>query len=189
MTDDNDYAPLSVTLKAGPGYEAPWIVVRGDNTEQVSQLLRDIWKNNLGGAVIATAQTLHNEYAGGPTAKPATPTPEQAVQNVVQATDGQVVGQQATGQAAPTQGQTASAPPPSDGPTSETDKFGRVFEYNRTDAPQTAYGPKVLMRATSQAGKPYAAWLDPRDKRTPVNFRAGNRQNPVDLIDQEFARV
>lgn len=40
MSETNE-SPIIVTLKGGPGYEAAWIVFRGDTIEEVESLLSD----------------------------------------------------------------------------------------------------------------------------------------------------
>lgn len=42
MSEETDNTPISVTLKGGKGYEAPWIVVRGHSPEEVLALLGDL---------------------------------------------------------------------------------------------------------------------------------------------------
>lgn len=57
---------LSVTLKAGTGYDAPWVVIYGDNPDDVAFKLNNI-EDVLKGAVsaAATLRTLHTLEAGG----------------------------------------------------------------------------------------------------------------------------
>lgn len=62
-----------------------------------------------------------------------------------------------------------------------------TFEHNHPQAPQTIYGPKVLKRAKSQAGKDYAQWLDPRDPGIPSVYAANGKAKPQDLLPAEFA--
>lgn len=186
---ENENAAFTATMKAGPGFADPWIVVRGDTAAQINARLREVWTENVGGNVIATAEALHKEYKTTP------PTPGSAgvqpdpaytapVQAVVAAVDGTVIDQGPT--PAPSNNQAAPAPGGQQGV--ETDKWGGSYEWNHAKAPQTQYGPKVLKRAISQAGKPYSQWLDPRDKKIPSIYRANGGQNPVDLIEPEFAR-
>lgn len=47
MSDETTNSPITVTLKGGPGYEAAWIVVRGNSLEEVETLLEDIGNSEL----------------------------------------------------------------------------------------------------------------------------------------------
>jgi hypothetical protein len=165
LTDDN--APLTATLKAGAGFDAPWLVVRANNPAELAQRLNAVIDGTVTGPLVAAAQVLANEYSG------AAPTPAQQPQQ--------------TFQQPPAQNQAPAAP--QGGGQVETDRWGGTYEHGRPDAPQTMYGPKVLKRATSQAGKPYAQWLDPRDPKIPSVYQANGKTPPPDLIPAEFARV
>lgn len=139
MTEQDDYAPISVTLKGGKGFEAPWIVVRGESAGHVKELLNDVWRTNLGGAVIATANTFQQEYASDQTANP--------VQAVTKALDGAVVSETPTSpapSASAPQGQ-AAAPGP---------------------APTCPHGERVYREGTGAKGK-WRAWFCPAPKGTP----------------------
>lgn len=60
MTEDN--AALTATIKAGAGYDAPWIVVRADNPQQLAERLNAV--ANLTGPLVAAAQVLQGEWSG-----------------------------------------------------------------------------------------------------------------------------
>lgn len=60
MTEDN--AALTATIKAGAGYDAPWIVVRADNPQQLQERLNAV--ANLTGPLVAAAQVLQGEWSG-----------------------------------------------------------------------------------------------------------------------------
>lgn len=42
MNDEGGNGLVSVTLKGGPGYEAPWVVFRGDSPEEIYNELRKL---------------------------------------------------------------------------------------------------------------------------------------------------
>lgn len=144
MTEET--AAYTVTLKSGPGYEAPWLVVRGDTAEQVKDLLKGVWEANLGGAVIATASALHSEYQtekqGG-----------NAVPAVVAATGGTVVAETPT-YSAPTPTPAPSAPP--------------VQAAAPDAAPTCQHGAMSFKSGTSaKTGRAWQAWFCPTPKGTP----------------------
>lgn len=96
----SDYA-LTVTLKAGKDYDAPWVVVYGNTPDEVEQKL-----SNLGGLIEATVEAANllkaaNNAAplvsGGPDAYP-TPAPQAPVQQPAQGGWGQPAQQQAAPQ-------------------------------------------------------------------------------------------
>jgi hypothetical protein len=60
VTEDN--AALTATIKAGAGYDAPWIVVRADNPQQLAERLNAV--ANLTGPLVAAAQVLQGEWSG-----------------------------------------------------------------------------------------------------------------------------
>lgn len=71
----------------------------------------------------------------------------------------------------------------------ETDRWGNSYEHGHPKAPLTPLGQQaVLFRGTSQAGKPYARWIDPRSKKVPSVYASGVRQDPSDLWAGDFAR-
>lgn len=61
MTEDN--AALTATIKAGAGYDAPWIVVRADDPQQLAERLNAV-ANGLTGPLVAAAQVLQGEWGG-----------------------------------------------------------------------------------------------------------------------------
>lgn len=65
MTDENtstDLAPLTVTLKGGPGYEAPWVVARASSAGRIQELLEELDQAELFPAVTKAAATFHSAY-------------------------------------------------------------------------------------------------------------------------------
>jgi hypothetical protein len=169
LTDDN--AALTATLKAGAGHDAPWLVVRANNPAELAQRLNAVIDGTVTGPLVAAAQVLAAEYGGA-----GAPAPARQPQQTFQQPQAQNQGFQQQAPAAP-QG----------GGQVETDRWGGTYEHGRPDAPQTMHGPKVLKRATSQAGKPYAQWLDPRDPKIPSVYQANGKTPPHDLIAPEFA--
>lgn len=111
MTDENN-APIVVTLKGGEGYAAPWLVIRGDNPDQVTSMLRNL--GELPGAVVEAANLFSAANVAGPmlaNAPQAAPTPTVApVAPVVTGPWGQQPP------AAPAQQQQYQPPAPTGGP-------------------------------------------------------------------------
>src|SRR5690606_7071004 len=144
-----------------------------NNPAELAQRLNAVIDGTVTGPLVAAAQVLANEYSGG------APAPAQQPQQTFQQPPAQNQGFQ--------QQQTPTAP--QGGGQVETDRWGGTYEHGRPDAPQTMHGPKVLKRAISQAGKPYAQWLEPRDPKIPSVYQANGKTPPPDLIPAEFARV
>jgi len=69
MSEEN--AAFTATIKAGPGFEAPWIVVRGNTAEELKQRLHEAY-SGLVGPLLATAEVFASEYQGA--VKPANTT-------------------------------------------------------------------------------------------------------------------
>lgn len=175
----------------------PWLVVDGSPSELLDQLLQvfpdiDADPSDLTGLpeVVAKARDswASRVATGGSVAN---------VQQAFQATPVQVPGNTAQQngyvpqQAGPTS-PAPSAPVPqaqaAPTPQVETDRWGNSYEHGHPKAPMTPLGtPAVLRRATSQAGKPYAQWIDPRNKAIPSVY-AVQKVNPPDMWSGEFAR-
>lgn len=176
MTDDAKY---TATLKAGAGYDAPWLVVRADTPDEMVQALRDAY-STLSAPLAATAQVLQAEWSGS---VPAAPAPHANNHGFQQ--------QPSAGHANSAQGMASSQPAstaaPQAGGNTEEDRWGGTYEHNHPQAPATPWGPKVLKRATSQAGKRYAQWIDPRDPKIPSVYKANGKDKPADLLGAEFA--
>lgn len=62
MSDET--SPITATLKGGAGYEAPWLVFRGDNPEQVTQMLRNV--GELFEATVEAANMFRGVTTAGP---------------------------------------------------------------------------------------------------------------------------
>lgn len=93
-------AEITVTLKGGPGYEAPWIVVKADSVNEISSILGELASV---GAFEAT-QTLAHEFRNAKVV-----TSEAAVATIQDAIPGSEVVRE---EARPTSAQAASSPTP-----------------------------------------------------------------------------
>lgn len=81
MSDEN--GKISVTLKGGPGYDAPWIVLRADSGTEMVALIQEIRDTNLDVAVRAASTFFQQVATGSPQAAAeallgATPLPDSA---------------------------------------------------------------------------------------------------------------
>lgn len=69
--------PIKATLKAGPGYEAPWLTVDASTPDELVARLQGLSENHL--QVVADVAALfrgaHTVAAGGATVAPAQPAP------------------------------------------------------------------------------------------------------------------
>jgi hypothetical protein len=171
LTDDN--APLTATLKAGAGFDAPWLVVRANNPAELAQRLNAVIDGTVTGPLVAAAQVLASEYSG------AAPTPAQQPQQTFQQPPAQNQGF----------GQQQAPAAPQGGGQVETNKWGAQYEWNAPGAPQTIHGPKVKKTAMSQKGSQYTAWIDPRSPEIPSVYRANGKEKPADLMEPEFFRA
>lgn len=57
---------FSITLKGGPGYDAPWIVLRAETAEEAVQLLKDVREADLDVAVRVAASSFQTVATGSP---------------------------------------------------------------------------------------------------------------------------
>jgi hypothetical protein len=57
MTEPNDNAPITITLKGGKDFSDPWIVLRGSNPQQVTDMLRNL--GELPQAVVEASEFFH----------------------------------------------------------------------------------------------------------------------------------
>jgi len=72
MSDETGTTAFTVTLKAGLHYDAPWVVVRGETTEQLLELLDALGKTGVVAKTVETATELQGVYAAAK-GLPATP--------------------------------------------------------------------------------------------------------------------
>jgi hypothetical protein len=170
-------SPLSVSVKAGVGYEAPMITVRADDPNQLAQRLEGVKQLVIAG-VVDLATTLANTYGaavglGGQDVK-SEPTPAASPWGPAPATS-----PAPSAPAAP-----APAAPPAAGnaqPFTRQDRYGNTFEYNLPDAPMSPRGPMVKATRKKRAGGTYTMWLDPAHKAVPTarELHPGFDQNQI----------
>lgn len=172
MSEENG---VTLTLKGGQGYEAPWLVVRGQNaTDVLGQLAEENFESlvKVGAATAADlVQTWDAEKKARGGQAAAAPAPARQAGPTPPAPSNPAPQAQAAGPL---------------GPQTESDKWNNTYEHNHPQAPQTQHGPKVLKRGVSKAGKPYAAFIDPRSKAIPSVYASGVRQDPADVLPPDF---
>lgn len=128
-------APLVVTLKGGKDYDAPWIVVRGTNPDDVTNKLR-----SLGDVVAATIEAAELFKGAGNAAPILAPHPQAAAVQQ-QAPQQQGWGGQPQQQAAPPQnqgggGRFGNKPKHPEGKACHC---GNVLELNKTQSGKTKF--------------------------------------------------
>lgn len=176
MTDEAQGSALTVTLKGGGDFNAPWIVVRADDPNEMEHYLTGV-KDRLTTAVSDAARAFHAIWSvtDGLGASSVQPAPAAEAPTATAS----------PWDAAPAAPAAPAAQAGSDEP--EVNKYGNTYEWAHPKAPMTPAGQAVLKRATSRAGKPYARWIDPRSKEIPSVYAAGARQDPPDLWPGDFA--
>jgi hypothetical protein len=177
VTDEN--AALTATLKAGGGYDAPWLVVRADTPEQLTTRLDALGQAAILAKVAEVAVELHGVYnaASGLGAQAVQVEVPQHVQPVAQA-----------GPTAPAyQAPAAPAQAAPGGMRTEQDRYGGTYELGRPDAPTTQYGPAVKRIWTAQSGKVMKRWIDPRDPKIPSVYQTNGKTPPPDLWEGSWA--
>lgn len=143
MTEDN--SAFSATIKAGGGFEAPWIVIRANTAEELKARLHEAY-SGLVGPLLATAEVFANEYQGG--SKPAaTPNPgNQSFGNQSQGSSNGFGGQANTGG---NQG----------GGGFGGNQGGGTPEPTHVPRPHCAHGEMAWKSGNRKAdNKPYAFW-------------------------------
>lgn len=134
---------VNVTLKAGAGYEAPWITVKGFDPEQVNAALEGIAQRG----VLATAAKVAAEFAG--------------IYSAAAGVGAQPVAVQGTDQQA-----TWGAQPQQAGPTTPAPQAPAPQAQGAPGpGPVCAHGPRVWKEGTSKAGNPYKMWSCPSRDR------------------------
>jgi hypothetical protein len=63
MSDTSENSAFTVTLKAGAHYENPWIVVRGETTEELLELLDALGKSGVVAKTVEVSIELQGVYA------------------------------------------------------------------------------------------------------------------------------
>lgn len=173
MTEDT--AAFTATIKAGSGYDAPWIVIRANTADELKNLLRQA-HDGLSVPLTLTAQVFQADWSG------ATPPQGQAHNH------GFGTGSQSNGDEHPTGQGGGGNQGGGSGGNIETNKWGGTFEWNHPQAPDTRYGKKVLKRWRAQSGKDSVAWIDPRDPSIPSVYQKNGKDRPSDLLDLEWAK-
>ncbi len=62
MTEPTDNSRISATLKGGPGFDAPWVVVRANSASEINDALMDLDASGTYPAVADSAVTFQNAY-------------------------------------------------------------------------------------------------------------------------------
>ena len=188
MSEQN--SAISVTLKGGPGYDAPWVVIHGDNPDQIKTRVDGV--RQLGilglaaeaaaefGAVVVAARDLgavvvptppEAPSAWAPTPPVSSPAPQAYV---------------APAPAAPAPAQAGSA---NGTPFTKTDRYGNTWEYNNPQAPMSPRGPMVKgTRQKKDRSGSYTKWYDPADKPCPLWREQGNPPvDPSQIVESQWA--
>lgn len=176
-------APITATLKAGGGYDAPWLVVRADTPDQLTQRLNAIVEHGIDAALVVAAQSLAREWGGNATAAPTA----SGQVNVEQGLGGQVVSDTAGFTPAPSTNANPAPAAPAGEIRVEQGKWDDRYEWGLPNAPMTPFGQAVKKTAKAKSGKYYSRWIDPRSKAIPSVYQSGTRVDPDDLWEGSFA--
>lgn len=57
-----DNAPYTVTLKAGSGYDAPWIIVKADTADQLVARLNELQNKDVDRVAARVSDSLQTSY-------------------------------------------------------------------------------------------------------------------------------
>lgn len=137
MSDDSGNAAISITLKAGQGYDSPWVVIRADDPQAALNRLNAVGQLGILARTAEVATELQGVYAA---ARP--------VQNGgIGATAVAVEGTQAQAGWSSGGGQQAA-------------------QSGGTPSPRCQHGERVFREGVSKkTGKPYKAWYCPNPNR------------------------
>lgn len=124
-------AAITLTFKAGAGYDAPWVVIRADDPEQAINNLEALGQTGLLAKVAETATELH------------------AVYNVAAGLGGKAEKVEGTQQKAAWSGRSGSRQQTQDAPTED-----------KAPTPQCQHGQRVYRTGTKN-GKKWEAWFCP----------------------------
>lgn len=156
MSETATDAPITVTIKGGKGYEVPWIVVRGESTDEVKDILSDIADSDLyqlaadAAALFQGAVTVTSTPAGSdaPTLNPGPTTPARQ-----------------------------DTPAPAQGGSSYARRKASATTGGRGGQPDNSVSPGVtpeachhgdrVYRSGAGAKGPWQAWMCPSPKGTP----------------------
>lgn len=130
-------APFVATLKAGQGFDSPWLVVSANTTSELADRLIEVNQFNLEGIIAASAAQLQAAYAA---AKGAGATPVAQAPRPPEVIAGQIVGN------APTYAPPAAVP--------------------AGNAPSCPHGPREWKDFTSKAGNHVKGWFCAASFRT-----------------------
>ncbi|MCQ9385086.1 hypothetical protein [Brevibacterium moorei] len=179
---------IVITLKAGKGYEAPWLVVSGDTPIEAQTTLQAVIENGLPALVGQASQAFQGMEAAGANLG-ATPVqapgnqPQQGSQWAQTPAPQVQQQQQSMGQAA--------WPQP---PQQQGNPFGQQVQqqggfqqpqqgagaFGGEEPPMTPFGPARKVTGTSKYG-PYAAWADPRPREQTQHLgREASTKDPQD---------
>lgn len=157
-------APITATIKLGPGFEAPWLVLRADTPEQALSQLKwlspaaaEAANNGDYGLALAIASKHVQAKNGigqmantGETNQPAVAAPPPVVHPPID--DPWAVTPPAAQQFAPAQ-------PPA------TQTYGAAAAP-ASNAPSCQHGVKVQRTGVGKNGKPWSAWMCPAPRGT-----------------------
>jgi hypothetical protein len=166
---------ITVTVKEGTGFDAPWVVVSGDSVAEVRDHLGAVENSGLLADVGRVAAQFKGVAALGGTlgARPVeAPNAQQGQTYGQQPTQGTQNGPQGSQQAAPA-GSWGAAPngpqnggygqqgaPQGGGVRVVVDNFKNEWEYDVPGAPMTPRGPAIVKRGKGPKG-PWRKWYDP----------------------------
>ena len=132
-------APLKATLKAGTGYDAPWLTVDGDNPDDLKNKLVYLAEAGTLQAVADAAAQLHAVYSVGTVTAPPPPAPIQPEPQYQQQPSASWGQQQAPVQQAPQQQRGGR---PGDRPHPEgksCDQCGQVLVHKTTGSNKSVW--------------------------------------------------
>jgi hypothetical protein len=164
----SDSAKVSITLKAGPGFEVPWIVLYGDTIAEAVALLQEAGTTPIATLAANAARSFQAEYAasGLGTTQVSTFAP-QTTPNAVQPT-------------APAPTQTNA---PAAGAETIADRYQNQWTYNSPGAPLCAHGVAYAVKAgTSKAGKSYRGWFCTKGGPKPVSLQGNTCDASFDNV-------
>lgn len=133
-----DSAPLKATLKAGPGYEAPWITVEASTPAELTDRLNGLASGGTFNALTEASKTLLAQYSLGATIEEIKPDEPVWATRATDPAYAQPQAPQPPQEPAPQQGAGPSCP----------------------------HGAMVWKQGTGKAsGKPYKGWFCPQNQR------------------------
>lgn len=152
---------ITATLKAGTGFDMPWIVVGADSAAELRDMLGAIEQSGVMADVGRLAASFRNFNALGGTlgARPVdAPTQPQAPAQAPQPPTPQTNG--GFGAPAPQAQPQAPQAPATGGVRQVADNFGNTWEYDVPNAPMTPRGPAIVKVGNGPKGE-WRKWYDP----------------------------